>query len=63
MSENSTHVPPAHHGAPNVPAAAPHAAHDDPAIVDAEKTFKIIAISAVLFVLAMAFILLRTRLG
>ncbi len=59
MSENPTHVPAAHHEGPTPPLAA----HDDPAIVDAEKTFKIIAISAVLFVLAMVFILLRTRLG
>jgi hypothetical protein len=36
---------------------------ENPAIIDAEKTFRIIAISAVLFVLAGLFVVLRTRLG
>lgn len=57
MSENPTHGE-----SPSPPAVAPHAP-DNPALVDAEKTFKIIAISAALFVLAAAFIILRTRLG
>jgi hypothetical protein len=62
MSENPMHgeSPPPTTPAPH--AAAPHAA-DNAAIVDAEKTFKIIAISALLFVLAAAFVILRTRLG
>jgi hypothetical protein len=59
MSESPTHAPGAAHEGSHPPTAP----HDDPATVDAEKTFKIIAISAVLFVLAMAFIILRTRLG
>jgi len=54
---------PTHPEKPTHPLAATQAAGDDPAMVDAEKTFKIIAISAVLFVLAAAFIILRTRLG
>jgi hypothetical protein len=48
---------------PNEPAppAVPDA--ENPALIDAEKTFKIIAISAVLFVAAGLFIVLLTRLG
>lgn len=44
-----------------VPAAPPDS--ENPALIDAEKTFKIMAISAVLFVLAAAFIIIRTRMG
>lgn len=36
---------------------------ENPAIIDAEKTFKITVISAILFCLAAAFIILRTRMG
>ena len=58
MAENLTHD--TQHAEPAHPE---HDAGENPALVDAEKTFKIIAISAVLFVLAMSFIILRTRLG
>jgi hypothetical protein len=55
----------AHSAAPNqqppVPPPPPDA--DNPALIDAEKTFKITIISAVLFCLAAAFIILRTRMG
>lgn len=44
-------------------APAPLADSENPAIVDAAKTFKITMISAILFVLAALFIILRTRLG
>jgi hypothetical protein len=47
--------------AEEVPAPPPDS--ENPALIDAEKTFKITAISAVLFVLAAAFIILRTRMG
>ena len=36
---------------------------ENPAIIDAEKTFKITLISALLFCLAASFIILRTRMG
>jgi len=46
---------------PDVPPPPPDA--DNPAIIDAEKTFKITLISALLFCLAASFIILRTRMG
>ena len=46
---------------PDVPAPPPDA--ENPAIIDAEKAFKITVISALLFCLAAAFIILRTRMG
>lgn len=46
---------------PPVPPPPPDA--ENPAIIDAEKTFKITLISALLFVLAGAYIVLRTRMG
>jgi hypothetical protein len=46
---------------PDVPAPPPDA--ENPALLDAEKTFKITLISALLFCLAASFIILRTRLG
>ncbi|HSH74114.1 MAG TPA: hypothetical protein VLA09_00305 [Longimicrobiales bacterium] len=46
---------------PPVPPPPPDA--ENPAIIDAEKTFKVTLISALLFCLAAAFIILRTRLG
>jgi hypothetical protein len=46
---------------PDVP--PPPGDAENPAIIDAEKTFKIILISAILFCLAAAFIILRTRMG
>ena len=46
---------------PDVPPPPPDA--ENPAIIDAEKTFKITVISAILFCLAAAFIILRTRMG
>jgi hypothetical protein len=42
---------------------APQADAENPAIIDAEKTFKITLISALLFCLAASFIILRTRMG
>jgi hypothetical protein len=44
-----------------VPALPPDA--ENPALIDAEKTFKITVISAVLFGLCSAFIIMRTRMG
>ena len=46
---------------PDVQAPPPDA--DNPALIDAEKTFRITLISALLFCLAAAFIILRTRMG
>jgi len=46
---------------PPVPPPPPDS--ENPAIIDAEKTFRITIISAVLFCLAAAFIILRTRMG
>jgi hypothetical protein len=46
---------------PDVPSPPPDT--ENPAIIDAEKTFKITVISAILFCLAAAFIILRTRMG
>ena len=46
---------------PHVPPPPPD--RENPAIIDAEKTFKITVISALLFCLAAAFIILRTRMG
>lgn len=57
MAENAITEP----GEAEVPASPPDA--ENPALLDAEKTFKITAISAVLFVLAAAFIILRTRMS
>lgn len=55
------------HGAPSTsnqpPVPPPPADSENPAIIDAEKTFRITIISAVLFCLAAAFIILRTRMG
>jgi hypothetical protein len=42
---------------------APPADADNPALIDAEKTFKITVIGAILFVLSALFIILRTRMG
>lgn len=42
---------------------APPEDGENPALIDAEKTFKITAMSAILFVLAALFIILRTRMG
>ena len=42
---------------------APPSDAENPALVDAAKTFKITIISALLFVLAALFIILRTRIG
>ncbi|MDA0327719.1 MAG: hypothetical protein O2958_01710 [Gemmatimonadetes bacterium] len=47
--------------APGVPAPPPDAENE--ALIDAEKTFKITVIGAVLFGLASLFIILRTRMG
>ena len=41
----------------------PPADAENPALIDAEKTFKITVVSAILFVLAATFIILRTRMG
>lgn len=46
---------------PDVP--PPPSDSENPAIIDAEKTFKVTVISALLFCLAAAFIILRTRMG
>ena len=56
----------AHHAAtpsnlPAVPPAPPDA--ENPAILDANKTFRITVISAILFCAAAAFLVLRTRMG
>lgn len=45
----------------NVPAPPPDSENE--ALIDAEKTFKITVIGAVLFGLAALFIILRTRMG
>jgi hypothetical protein len=44
-----------------VPAPPPDAENE--ALIDAEKTFKITVIGAVLFCLAALFIIMRTRMG
>ena len=46
---------------PGVP--APPADAENPAIIDALKTFQITVVGSVLFVLAALFIILRTRMG
>lgn len=46
---------------PGVPAPPPDA--ENPAILDASKTFKITMISAVLFCLAALLIIMSTRMG
>lgn len=46
---------------PAVPAPPQDA--ENPALIDAEKTYRITLISALLFCLAAAFIILRTRMG
>ena len=51
-----SHEPPA--GVPAPPEDA-----ENPALIDAEKTFKITLVSALLFCLAAAFIIMRTRMG
>lgn len=45
------------------PVPAPPPDPENPAIIDAEKTFKIILMSAVLFCLAALLIILSTRMG
>ncbi len=45
----------------SVPPPPPDA--ENPALIDAEKTFRITLISAVLFVAAALMIILRTRMG
>jgi len=57
MAHPTAHAP----KQPDVPAPPPDA--ENPAIIDAEKTFRITLVSALLFCLAAAFIILRTRLG
>lgn len=44
------------------PVPPPPSDDDNPALIDAKKTFKITVVSAVLFVLAALFIILRTRM-
>ena len=44
-----------------VPATPPDA--ENPALIDALKTFQITLISAVLFIAAAVFIIMRTRMG
>ena len=56
-----TTTEPGHHGAANVP--APPADADNPALIDALKTFKITVISAAIFCLCAVFIILSTRMG
>jgi len=57
MTENSlTNTTPE-----GVPAPPPDA--ENPALLDAEKTFKVTLISATVFCLAALFIILRTRMG
>lgn len=57
MSENTvTETTPA-----GVPAPPPDS--ENPAILDAAKTFRITVISAILFMAAATFIILRTRMG
>lgn len=46
---------------PDVPAPPPDA--ENPAILDAEKTFKVTFVSAIVFCLAALFIIMRTRMG
>jgi len=55
------HAPTPHKAQPPVPPPPPDA--ENPALIDAEKTFKITLISAALFVAAMVFIIMRTRMG
>lgn len=55
------HGAPTPHNQPPVPPAPPDA--HNPALVDAEKTFRITVISAILFCLAAVFIIMRTRMG
>ena len=55
------HAPTPHKAQPPVPPPPPDA--ENPALIDAEKTFRITLISAVLFVAAALLIILRTRMG
>ena len=55
------HAPTPHKAQPPVPPPPPDA--ENPALIDAEKTFRITLISAVLFVAAAVLIILRTRMG
>lgn len=48
-------------GASGVPAPPPDA--ENPALIDAAKTFKIAALSALMFCAAATFIILKTRMG
>jgi hypothetical protein len=50
-------------GSSHADAPLPPPDAENPALIDAEKTFKITVISAILFCLAAAFIILRTRMG
>jgi hypothetical protein len=45
------------------PVPAPPADAENPAIIDAEKTFRIILMSAVLFCVAALVIIMSTRMG
>lgn len=55
------HAPTPHKSQPPVPPLPPDA--ENPALIDAEKTFRIAMISAVLFVAAAVLIIMRTRMG
>lgn len=55
------HAPTPHESQPPVPPPPPDA--ENPAIIDAQKTYRITLISAVLFVAAAVFIIMRTRMG
>jgi len=55
------HAPTPHESQPPVPPLPPDS--ENPALIDAEKTFKIAMISAALFVAAAVLIIMRTRMG
>lgn len=55
------HAPTPHESQPPVTPPPPDA--ENPAIIDAQKTYRITLISAVLFVAAAVFIIMRTRMG
>jgi hypothetical protein len=48
---------------PKVPVSAPPPDAENPALIDAQKTFRIAMIGAVLFCSAALYIILRTRMG
>jgi len=56
------HAPTPHQPQGPVPPQAPPDS-ENPALIDAEKTYKITLISAVLFVAAAVFIIMRTRMS